>query len=101
MYLILDDMGRNIGKAHAGLHKTVKKLIKEDYMTILKPYFYIEQFKTRTKKYVHFLTDGVSVGVVLDEEFEPKPRACKPKRKRGEEDDTPVLPSQAMKLGLD
>jgi hypothetical protein len=82
----LFDKGRKIGEAHAGLYKTVRTLIKEDPMSVIKPFFDIERFETRTKKFVHFLTDGVSVGVVLGEESEPKPRARKSKRKREEED---------------
>ena len=61
MDLMAGDKGMNIGEAHAGLHKTVRKLIKEDYMSILKPLFDIEWLETRTKKDVHFLTDRVSV----------------------------------------
>jgi hypothetical protein len=49
MDLILGDKGRNIGEAHAGLYKTVKKLVVEDYMSVLKPFFDIERFETRTK----------------------------------------------------
>jgi hypothetical protein len=81
MDLILGDKGRNIGEAHAGLYKTVRKLIAEDYISVLKPFFDIEQFETRTKKYVHFVTDGVSVSVLLGEECESKPKARKTKRK--------------------
>jgi hypothetical protein len=72
---------RNIGEAHAGLYKTVRKLVTEDCMSVLKPFFDIEQFETRTKKYVHFKTDGISVSVLLGEECKPKPKACKTKRK--------------------
>jgi len=52
---------------------------------------------------MHFLTDGVSVSVVLGEESEPKPRACKPKRKMGEDDEIPALssPSHENRVGLD
>jgi hypothetical protein len=101
--LILGDKGSNIGEAHAGLYKTVRKLFKEDPMYIIKPFFDIEWFKTKTKKFIHFLTDGVSVSVLLGEESEPKPRACKPKRKRGEEDGLPVLflLSYETRAGLD
>jgi hypothetical protein len=55
------------------------------------------------KKLVHFLTDGVSVSVLLGEECQSKPRAHKPKRKRGEEDKVPTLspPSYETKVGLD
>jgi hypothetical protein len=86
-----------------GLHKTVRKLFKEDPMAVIKPFFDIEWFETRTKKLVHFLTDSVTVSVVLGEESEPKPRACKPKRNRGEEDAAPALssPSFEMRVGLD
>jgi hypothetical protein len=38
MDLILGDKGRNIGEAHAGLYKTVRKLVAEDYMSVLKPF---------------------------------------------------------------
>ncbi len=76
----------NIGEAHSGLYKTVRKLVAEDYMSVLKPFFDIERFETRTKKYVHFITDGVSVSVVLGEECESKPKARKTKRKRREEE---------------
>ena len=62
--LILGDKGRNIGEAHAGLYKTVRKLLKEDPMAVLKPFFDIERFETRTKKFVHFCTDGVSVSIL-------------------------------------
>jgi hypothetical protein len=79
MDLILGNKGRNIGDAHAGLYKTVRKLVEEDYMSVLKPFFDIEWFETRTKKYVHFVTDGVSVSVLLGEESEPKPKAHKPR----------------------
>jgi hypothetical protein len=34
MDLILGDKGRNIGEAHAGSYKTVRKLVKEDYMSV-------------------------------------------------------------------
>jgi hypothetical protein len=57
MDLILVDNGRNIGEAHAGLHKTVRKLIKEDHMSILKQFFDIKKFEIRGKTYVHVLTD--------------------------------------------
>ncbi len=60
-------------------------------MSIIKKFFDIEQFETKMKKFIHFLTDGVSVSVVLGEESEPKPRACEPKRKRGEEVAVPAL----------
>jgi hypothetical protein len=101
--LILGDKERNIGEAHAELYKTVRTLIKEDPMSLLKPFFDIERFETRTKKFVHFRTDGVSVSILLGEESEPKPRARKPKRKRGEEDELPALssPSYEMRVGLD
>jgi hypothetical protein len=36
MDLILGDKGRNIGEAHAVLYKTVRKLVMEDYMSVLK-----------------------------------------------------------------
>jgi hypothetical protein len=39
MDLILGDKGRSIGEAHAGLYKTVRKLVVEDYMSVLKPFF--------------------------------------------------------------
>jgi hypothetical protein len=51
----------------------------------------------RMKKFVHFLTDGVSVSVLLGEESEPKPRAHKPKRKM----DCLLYLHQAMRQGLD
>jgi hypothetical protein len=38
MDLILGDKGRNIGEAHAGLYKTVRKLVAEDYISVLKPF---------------------------------------------------------------
>jgi hypothetical protein len=90
--LILGDKGSNIGEAHEGLYKTVRK-----------PFFTIEWFRTKMKKFVHFLTNGVSVSVLLGEESEPKPRAHKPKRKRGEEDGLPAMssPSYEMRVGLD
>jgi hypothetical protein len=37
--LILFNKGRNIGEAHAGLYKTVRKLFKEDPMSVIKPFF--------------------------------------------------------------
>ncbi len=39
----------------------------------------------------------------MGEESEPKPRACKPKRKRGEEDELPALssPSYETRVGLE
>jgi hypothetical protein len=39
MDLILGDKGRSIGEALAGLYKTVRKLVAEDYMSVLKPFF--------------------------------------------------------------
>jgi hypothetical protein len=44
MDMILGDKGRNISEAHAGSYKTVRKLVKEDYMSVLKPFFDIEWF---------------------------------------------------------
>jgi hypothetical protein len=101
--MILGDKGSNIGEAHAGLYKTVRKLFKENPMSIIKPFFDIEQFEMKTKKLVHFLIDGVSVSVLLGEESEPKPRAHKPKRKRGERDEVPALflLSYDTRVGLD
>jgi hypothetical protein len=93
MDLILGDKGRIIGEAHAGLYKTVRKLVEEDYMSVLKPFFDCEQFETRTKKYVHFQTDGISVSVLFSEECKPKPKAHKTKRKQKEEDDEPTVSS--------
>ncbi len=101
--LILGDKKRKIGEAHAGLFKTVRTLIKVDPMSVLKPFFDIERFETRTKKFVHFCTNGVSVSVLLGEESEPKSRARKPKRKREEEDELLALslPSYETRVGLD
>jgi hypothetical protein len=101
--LILGDKERKIGEAHAGLYKTVKTLIKEDPMSVIKLFFDIERFETITKKFVHFLTNGVSVSVLLGKESEPKSRARKPKRKREEEDELPALssPSYETRVGLD
>jgi hypothetical protein len=103
MDLILGDKGRNIGEAHAGLYKTVRKLVAEDYMSVLQPFFDIEWFETRTKKHVHFITDGIPVTVLLGEECEPKPKACKTKRKQREEDDEPTVSSASydIRVGLD
>jgi hypothetical protein len=103
MDLILGDKGRNIGEAHAGLYKTVRKLVVEDYISVLKSFFDIERFETRTKKYVHFITDGVTVSVVLGEECKSKPKVCKTKRKRGEEDNKPTVLSASydVRVGLD
>jgi hypothetical protein len=98
MDLILGYKGRNIGEAHAGFYKTVKKLVAEDYISVLKPFFDIELFETRTKKYVHFITDGVSVSVVLGEECELKPKARKTKRKQREEDDEPTVSSASYEV---
>ena len=72
-------------------------------MSVLKPFFDIERFETRTKKYVHFKTDGVSVKVLLGEECELKPKARKTKRKRKEEDDEPAVSSASydVRVGLD
>jgi hypothetical protein len=55
------------------------------------------------KKFVLFVTDGVSVSVLLGEESKLKPRAYKPKRKRGKEDEVPALSSLSyeMVVGLD
>ncbi len=85
------------------MYKTVRKLFKEDPISIIKTFFDIEQFKTKTKKFIHFLTDGESVSVLLGEESEPKARACKLKRKRGEVDAVPALssPSYDTRVGLD
>jgi hypothetical protein len=58
---IMGDNRNYLGEAQAGLHKTVRKRIKEDSMSIVKPFFEIEWFKTRWKKLVHFKTDRVSV----------------------------------------
>jgi hypothetical protein len=101
--LILFDKGSNIGEAHAGLYKTVRKLFKEDPLSVIKQFFDIEWFETRTKKFVHFLTNGVSVSVVLGEDSEPKSRARKSKRKRGDEDELPALSSLSYEtsVGLD
>jgi hypothetical protein len=103
MDLILGDKWRNIGEGHAGLYKRVRKLVTEDYISILKPFFDIERFGTRTRKYVHFITDGVSVSVVLGEECESKLKARKTKRKRREEDDEPTVLSASyeFRVGLD
>jgi hypothetical protein len=89
--LILGDKGNKIGEAHAGLYKTFRKLFKEDLMSVQELFFEIEWFETRRKKFAHFLADGASVSVLLGEECQPKPRAHKPKRKRGEEDVVPAL----------
>ncbi len=99
----MDNKGNNIGQDHAGLHKTVRKLIKEDPKFLVKPFFDIERFETRTNKFIHFLTDGVSVSVVLGEECQPKLRAHKSKRNRGVEDEVPALSSLSYetKVGLD
>jgi hypothetical protein len=51
-------------------------------MSVLKSFFDIEQFETRTKKYVHFHTDGISVSVLLGEQCKLKPKAHKTKRKQ-------------------
>ena len=97
--LICGDKGNNIGQDHVGLHNTVRKLYKEDLMSVVKPFFDIEKFETRTKKLIHFLNDGVSVSVALGEECQPKPRAQKPKRKRREEDEVSALsPSYEAKV---
>jgi len=56
MDLILGDKGRNIGKAHAGLYKTVRKLVVEDYISVLKTFFDIERFETRTKRSMFILS---------------------------------------------
>jgi hypothetical protein len=103
MDLILGDKGRNIGEAHAELYKTVRKLVTEDYMSVLKPFFDIEQFETRTKKNVHFKTDGVSKILVLGEECKPRQKACKTKRKQREEYDEPTVSSASydVRVGLD
>jgi hypothetical protein len=98
--LILGDKGSNIGETHAGLHKIVMKIIKEDPMSVLKLFFNIEGFVTRRKKFVHFLTDGVSVSVLLGEECQPKPRACKPKRKGERKMKCLPCHHQAMRLRL-
>jgi hypothetical protein len=56
MDLILGDKGRNIGEAHAGLYKTVRKLVVEDYISVLKTFFDIERFETRTKRSMFILS---------------------------------------------
>jgi hypothetical protein len=99
--LIFGDKGNDIGQSHAGLHKTVMKLFKEDLMPLVYLLFDIEWFETRMKKFVHFLTDGLSVSVLLGEECQPKPRAHKPKRKRGEKMKCLLCHHQAMRLRLD
>jgi len=103
MDLILGNKERNVGEAYKRLHKTVWKLIKEDHMSVFKQFFDIKWLETRTKKYVHFLIDGVSVSVVLGEECKPKPRAHKGKRKEEEEDDEPTVLSASyeVRVGLD
>jgi hypothetical protein len=52
---------------------------------------------------VHFVTDGVSVSVVLGEESESKPNVRKTKRKRREEDNQPSVSSASyeVRVGLD
>jgi hypothetical protein len=72
-------------------------------MSILKSFFDIERFETRTKKYAHFKTDGISVSVLFGEECEPKPIAHKTKRKQREEDDEPTVSpaSYEVRVGLD
>ncbi len=44
---------------------------QEGPMSIIKTFFDIEWFKTRTQKFVYFLADGVSVSIVLGEESQP------------------------------
>jgi hypothetical protein len=40
--LILGNKGCNIDEAHTGLYKTVRKLFKEDPISIIKSFFNIE-----------------------------------------------------------
>jgi len=55
------------------------------------------------KKFVHFLTNGVSGSIVLGVECQWKLRAQKLKRQKGEEDEVPAMssPSYETKVGLD
>jgi uncharacterized membrane protein YvbJ len=101
MDLILGDKGRNIGEAHAGLYKTIRKLVAGDYISVLKTFFDIERFETRTKKYVHFITDGVSVSVVLGEECESNQKLVKPRGNKEREMMNQLYRQLVMKLGLD
>jgi hypothetical protein len=80
-----------------------KTAVQDLIFVLIKTFFDIEWFETRMKKFLHFLTNGVSVSFLLGGEYQPKPRACKPKRKRGEEDEVPALslPSYEMRVGLD
>jgi hypothetical protein len=101
MDLILGDKGRNIGEAHAGLYKTVRKLVAEDYMSVLQPFFDIERFETRTKKYVHFITDGVSVSVLLGEECDQNQNLVKPRGNKERKMMNRLYHQLVMMLGLD
>jgi len=109
--LIKEDKGKKIGQADAGLHKSVLELMKDDHLSVIRRFFDVECFETRTKKYVHCLTDGKSVSVVLaevadtDSQSKPKTSKSKKKRKRDEEEEDPMpttlLPAYQVTVGLD
>jgi hypothetical protein len=47
--LKLGDKVSNIGEAHAGLYKTVRKIFKEDPISVINPFFYIEWFERKMR----------------------------------------------------
>jgi hypothetical protein len=81
--LILDDKGENIGDKHKELNTTVQKLFQEDSKSVKCLFFNIDQFETSKKKFLYFLTDGISVSVLLGEECITIPKWPSIKRKCG------------------
>ena len=100
--LILDDKGVNIGDEHRELYTAVRKLINEDPKSMIRLFFNIDRFETSKKKFIHFLTDGISVSVLLGEECITIPKRQSTKRKR-EYCDEPVVSSTNydVTVGLD
>jgi hypothetical protein len=76
-------------------------LTKENPMSVLKLFFDIEQFETRTKKFVHFHTDGVSVSILLGEESKPNQELVNPRGKGERKMNCQLCLCQAMRWGLD
>jgi hypothetical protein len=63
--LILDNKGVNIRDEHRELYTAVQKLSNEDPKSIIHLFFNIDRFEMSKKKFVHFLTDGIYVSVLL------------------------------------
>jgi hypothetical protein len=53
--LILFDKGSNIGEAHAGLYKTVRKLFKEDPLSVIKQFLTLNGLKRELRSLFIFL----------------------------------------------